>query len=204
MFGDIDGYEYLNNMYFHLGQDSDGSIRIAAGSDSPLTRNADVGKISTDTDGIAMYYQQVPASQSFTLSADVTINHLSKGNQNSFGLMVRDDIYLDTVITDTMGDFVAAGPLWMNTSTPWNCFARKSGQLIGGDMATRIYNPGETVHIEIRKGPDGYTCIFGDNAPVSAGFDFPLTAVDSDFVYVGLFAAKNADVTFRNINLTLQ
>lgn len=204
VFGDIDGYEYLNNLYFSLGQDSDGSIRIAAGSDSPLTRNADVGKISTDTDGIAMYYQQVPANQSFTLSADVTINHLSKGNQNSFGLMVRDDIYLDTVITDTMGDFVAAGPLRMNTSTPWNCFARKNGQLIGGDMASRIYNPGETVHMEIRKGPDGYTCIFGDNAPVSAGFDFPLTAVDSDFVYVGLFAARNADVTFRNVNLTFQ
>lgn len=204
VFGDLDGYEYLNTMYFSLGQENDGSIRIAAGSDSPLTRSGDVGKISTDSDGIAMYYQQIPANQNFTLSADVTIHYLDKGNQNSFGLMVRDDVYLDTVIGDTMGDYVAAGPLRMNSSTPWNCFARKNGQLIGGDAAVRIYNPGETVHLEIRKGPDGYTCIFGDNPPVSAGFDFPLTSIDADYVYAGLFAARNADVTFQNVNLTLQ
>ena len=76
--------------------------------------------------------------------------------------------------------------------------------MIPGSAATRVYTAGETVHIEIRKGPDGYTCIFGDNPPVSAGFDFPLTAVDSDYVYVGLFAARNADVTFRNVNLIPQ
>ena len=60
------------------------------------------------------------------------------------------------------------------------------------------------MHLEIRKGPDGYTCIFGDNAPVSAGFDFPLTAIDSDHVYVGVFVSKSADVTFQNLSLTLQ
>ena len=204
VFGNLDGYEYLNNMYFSLGQEGDGGIRIAVGGDSPLTRSGDIGKISAESDGLAMYYQQIPASQNFIFSADVTINYLDKGNQNSFGLMVRDDIYLDTVIGDTMGDYVAAGPLQMNSSAPWNCFARKSGQLIPGSAATRVYTAGETVHIEIRKGPDGYTCIFGDNPPVSAGFDFPLTAVDSDYVYVGLFAARNADVTFRNVNLIPQ
>ena len=103
VFGNLDGYEYLNNMYFSLGQESDGGIRIAVGGDSPLTRSGDIGKISAESDGLAMYYQQIPASQNFIFSADVTINYLDKGNQNSFGLMVRDDIYLDTVIGDTMG-----------------------------------------------------------------------------------------------------
>lgn len=204
VFGDIDGYEFLNHLYFSLQPQSDGSIRMAAGGDSPLTRDADVGKIAASSDGLAMYYQQVPANRNFILSADVTINYLEKENQNSFGLMVRDDIYLDTVINDTMGDYVAAGPLQMASDQPWNCFARKNGQLISGGTASRIYNPGETLHLEIRKGPDGYTCIFGDNAPVSAGFDFPLTAIDSDFVYVGMFVSKSADVTFQNISLILQ
>ena len=118
--------------------------------------------------------------------------------------MVRDDIYLDTVVNDTLGDYVAAGQLQLSSASPWNCFARKNGQLISGGNASRIYKAGETVHVEIRKGPDGYTCVFGDNAPVSAGFDFPLTAVDSDRVYVGMFVARSADVTFRNVNLIYQ
>ena len=99
---------------------------------------------------------------------------------------------------------MAAGELQLSSASPWNCFARKNGQLISGGTASRVYKAGETVHVEIRKGPDGYTCVFGDNAPVSAGFDFPLTAVDSDRIYVGLFVARSADVTFRNVNLIYQ
>lgn len=204
VFGDIDGYEYLNNMYFQLQPQSDNSIRMAVGVESSSIRNLAVGKIAQGSDGIGMYYQAVPADRNFTLSADVTINSLSNSNQNSFGLMVRDDIYLDTVLNDTLGDYVAAGPLMLGSSQPWNCFARKNGQLISGGNASRTYSAGETVHMEIRKGPDGYTCIFGDNAPVSAGFDFPLTSLDSSNVYVGMFIARGADVTFRNVNLILQ
>ena len=204
VFGDVDGYEYLNNMYFNLQPGGDGSIHMAVGVESNLIRNFSAGKIAQASDGIGMYYQAVPADRNFTLSADVTINRLNNTNQNSFGLMVRDDVYLDTVLNDTMGDYVAAGPLMSASSQPWNCFARKNGQLISGGTATKVYNEGETVHMEIRKSSDGYTCIFGDNPPVSAGFDFPLSTLDSSNVYAGMFIARGADVTFRNISLTLQ
>lgn len=204
VFGDVDGYEYLNSMYYSLQPENDGSIHMAVGVESSSIRNYPVGKIAQKSDGIGMYYQAVPSDRNFTLSADVTINRLNNTNQNSFGLMVRDDIYLDTVLNDTLGDYVAAGPLMLASSQPWNCFARKNGELISGGSASKIYNAGETVHLEIRKSADGYTCIFGDNPPVSAGFDFPLTALDSGNVYVGMFIAKGADVTFRNVNLTLQ
>ena len=100
---------------------------------------------------------------------------------------------------------MAAGQLQLSSASPWNCFARKNGQLISGGTASRIYKAGETVHVEIRKGPDGYTCVFGDNAPVSAGFDFPLNCSQILTVsYVGMFVARSADVTFRNVNLIYQ
>ncbi len=204
VFGDVDGYEYLNNMYFQMQPGGDGSIQMAVGVDSSSIRNYPVGKIAPGSDGIAMYYQAVPADRNFTLTADVTINRLNNTNLNSFGLMVRDDVYLDAVLNDTLGDYVAAGPLMSASAQPWNCFARKNGELISGGFASRTYSAGETVHMEIRKSSDGYTCIFGDNPPVSAGFDFPLTALDSGNVYVGMFIARGADVTFRNINLIMQ
>ena len=48
---------------------------------------------------------------------------------------------------------------------------------------------------------DGYTVTYGDNAPASAGFDYPLTAVDSDYIYVGFYVSRNCNVTFRDIAL---
>lgn len=204
VFGNIDGYEYLNSMYFCLQGNSDNSIHMAVGTNSGATRTQQVGGIEQGSDGIAMYYREVPSSANFILSADVTINAYNASVLNSFGLMVRDDIYLDTVVNDTLGDYVAAGQLQLSSASPWNCFARKNGQLTSGGTASRVYKAGETVHVEIRKGADGYTCVFGDNAPVSAGFDFPLTAIDSDHVYVGMFVARSADVTFKNVNLVYQ
>lgn len=206
VFGDIDAYEYLNDVYFSLSSYEEGIWMRAGrfeGNDSSVV-GARVGKISATTDGIAMYYQPVPADRNFTLSADVIIHHFDPNNQASFGLMVRDDIYLDTVTSDTLGDYVAAGPLMSGSDKPWSCFARKNGVLTQGQTATRLYSPGETLHLEIRKTSDGYTCTFGDNAPVSAGFDFPLTAIDSEYVYGGIFVARSADVTFWNVNLELE
>ena len=207
VFGDIEAYEYMNNVYFNLSPYADEMIWMKAGrfeENSSSAASARVGKISADTDGIAMYYQAIPADRNFTLSADVTIYHLDPNNQASFGLMVRDDIYLDTVTSDTLGDYVAAGPLMLGSDEPWNCFARKNGQLVSGGTATKIYKPGEIVHVEIRKTSDGYTCTFGDNPPISAGFDFPLSTIDSEYVYAGMFVARSADVTFWNIHLELE
>lgn len=201
VFGDLDGYEYMNHQYFSMQPNEDGSIRIAAGILTPADQKIGIGKIAAASDGIAMYYKQLPADQNFTFSADAAILGLDANNQASFGLMVRDDIYLDTVINDTLGDYVAAGPLMLGSSETWNCFARKNAVLTKGSTADRSYGVGETVHLEIRKSSDGYTCTFGDNAPVSAGFDFPLTGRDPEHVYVGIFGARSVDIQFSNIQL---
>ncbi len=204
VFGAIDGYEYMNPQYFSMQPHEDGTIRMAAGILSPADQKFSVGKIAARSDGIAMYYQQIPADRNFTFSADVTIDAIDPNNQASFGLMVRDDIYLDTVIQDLLGDYVAAGPLMLDTSEPWNCFARKNGTLTKGGAITANASVGDTIHLEIRKSSDGYTCIYGDNEPVSAGFDFPLTKRDSEHVYAGLFVSRSVDVRFSNIHLTIE
>lgn len=203
VFGDIGGYEYMNPLYFTMQPYENGSVQMAAGRFDPATGTANVGKIGASSDGIAMYYTAVPADRNFTLSADLMINHLDANPQSSFGLMVRDDIYLDTVSNDTLGDYVAAGPLMMGSNDPWNCFARKGGTLTRGGSLSRSYGAGDSLHVEIRKSSDGYTCTFGDNVQISAGFDFPLTAVDSEYVYPGIFVARSADVSFWNISLEL-
>jgi hypothetical protein len=161
------------------------------------------GKISTVTDGLAMYYKKVPVGVNFTLSAKMKINSYFKNNQVSFGLMVRDDCYVDKQMPDALGDYVAAAPLLLTREDGIvKCFARKSGQIFNGGTINGGLAEGTTIDVKIISSNDGYALYFGDGEALTGGFDFKLTSVDPENVYVGMFAARNADVTFTDISLS--
>lgn len=179
---------------FILEKDSYGNMHIAVKNNK--------GKISDNTDGIAMYYKRIKADNRFCLSAKMRINDYLKNNQVSFGLMVRDDIYIDKCMLDIPGDYVAAAPLMLSDEgEEWNCYARKDGRLISGGVIKNSYKPGDVAELKIESLNDGYTCTFGNEQTVSEGFDFKLTRIDSEYIYAGMFAARNADVTFMDIKL---
>ncbi len=166
----------------------------------------DKGKIAASEDGIAFYYVSVPADALFCFTARVTIQRMEKNDQVSFGLMVRDDVYIDEWTADLLGDYVAAGPLkltQMDGGTAWNNFARKSGVLTQGGVLKSSYRAGDTVSVEISGTQDGYVCRFAEEEAVSGGFDFKLTSIDPEHVYVGMFAARNCDVVFSDVRLVV-
>lgn len=195
VFGDIT--EEVSKEQFILEPLSDNSLHIAV--------KDNCGKIAAVSDGIAMYYKKIPVGQKFILRAKAVINDYFLNDQVSFGLMVRDDCYVDKKTADILGDYVAAAPLLLtHGSECWNCFARKSGELIKGGICTRKYNPKDVVQLQIESTQDGYACTFGEEETVTGGFDFQLTGIDSENVYAGMFAARNADVTFTDIELILK
>ena len=192
VFGDIGGADIKEN--FVLETDSEGNLHIAA-------KNS-IGKIAAVSDGIAMYYKQLDVSKHFILTAQVRINDYFSNDQVSFGLMARDDVYVDYSTADILGDYVAAAPLLLtHGKDAVNCFARKSGVLTYGGNCTRPYKPGDVIELRLESTSDGYAATFGDEKTITGGFDFALTAVDPRHVYVGMFVARNADVTFKNIKL---
>lgn len=194
-FGDLGGNPTTDKHIFG-GQDENGNIHMA------VTGNK--GKIASTVDGIIMYYYKVPADRDFTLTANVTVNSFDINNQVSFGLMARDDMYLDYYTKDTLGDYVAAGPLMLkNTGSVWNCFARKSGVLTQGGTCANEIKAGETYALKIHSNSDGYACTFGNEETITGGFDFKLTSIDSEYVYVGMYVARNADVTFSDVSLEI-
>jgi hypothetical protein len=186
-FGNIGGADKLAKFSSKVTEDS---LTMA------VTGNA--GKIASTVDGLMMYFVQLPAGSTFTLTATATVNKLDANNQVSFGLMARDDMYIDTSISDTIGDYVAVGT---RNQGKINCFGRKSGALYDGPEATATYAAGSTVELKLVGTSDGFTLTYGDNETVSAGFDYALTSIDSDYIYVGFYVARNADVTFTNIKL---
>ena len=191
IFGDIGGDPNLIKDKFILEGNEDGSIHIAVNGK---------GKISSTTDGMAMYYYKVPADSNFVITANATVNSINKHNQVAFGLMARDAMYIDVNDKSALGDYVAAGSIQQGTA---NCFKRKDGALGYGGKLENPVEAGKTYAIKIESNSDGYACTFGDNAAISGGFDFKLTSIDADYVYVGLFVARQADVTFSDIKLVV-
>jgi hypothetical protein len=146
----------------------------------------------------------VPVNSSFTLTAKATINKLIVNDQVSFGLMARDEMYVDYNTAQTLGDYVAAAPLKLTQAGEvWNCFARKSGVLTQGGTCTNSISEGDTVNLCIESNSDGYACTFGNETTITGGFDFKLTSIDPNYIFVGMFAARNADITFSDIKLVV-
>lgn len=195
VFGDI--MEKPSKEHFTLEPSGEDAVHIAV-------RNS-IGKIAAVSDGIAMYYKKVPVGQNFILRAKATVHDYFSNDQVSFGLMVRDDMYLDQPTADILGDYVAAAPLMLTHGAEcWNCFARKSGELVPGGICTRAYQPGDVIPLQIESTSDGYACTFGEEQTITGGFDFQLTSVDAENVYAGMFVARNADVTFTDIEFRLK
>lgn len=204
-FSDVEGNLFTGSVFGNVG----GEDKITGGdfevfkSDKSinLTVKNNRGKIASNVDGIMMYYKRLPANTEFTLKAKVKINDIAKNDQVSFGLMARDDMYVDRSITDSIGDYVVAGSRMQGKI---NGFGRKNSKLYDGGVANIIYQKGDELDLVLTKTQDGYMVKYGENEPVSAGFDYPLTQIDSEYIYVGFFVARNANITFSDVSLKLK
>lgn len=193
VFGDVLGE--VDDTDFTLGTDANGDMNIAVRNNR--------GKISAVTDGIAMYYKKVDITEHFTLTARVKVNKIFANDQVSFGLMVRDDCYIDKNMPDILGDYVAAAPLFITKGEKATAtFARRSGQLVLGKDTNEVIKEGGEYELMLSSSSDGYAAKFGKGDVITGGYDFKLTAIDPAHVYVGMFVSRNADVIFSNIKYT--
>lgn len=191
-FGQLGGEPSAENHILETA--ADGSMHIAV--------RGNKGKIASSEDGLVMYYYQIPVGKQFKLSATVTVNALGEKNMNqiAFGLMARDDMYVDVARSPGFNsNYVVAGT-FANGST--NCFYRKGGTLSDPvPLTVEKVAAGESYDLSIVSNTDGFACTFGREPGQSQGYDFDLNAIDTQYFYVGMFAARNADVTFQNIYL---
>ncbi len=194
VFGDVGGQAKITEKNFTS------AIRENGKSDANITIgvSGNSGKIASGSDGMLFYYFPIRPGTSFTLTAHAKIERFTANNQVSFGLMARDDLYIDRYVPLTMGDYVAAGV--RNQGNIVN-YGRKSSALIGDAPQEKIVlEAGAEYDLRLSGTKDGFTLTFGGNT-VSAGFDYPLTAVDDETVYVGFYVVRNCEVTFSDVHL---
>ena len=197
VFGDCGGAEKIMDPEIYEIIEKNGVVEIHAG---PRDGSKSAGKIASASDGLAMYFQKLPASKDFTLSAKMKIINFANNNQVAFGLMARDDIYIDKFDNTINSDYVAAGALKIAKGAGFTSSWLRHNTGLTENAATAQAAPdkGQVVDLSITKKGNVYAVKYGKD---TATFEADLTSVDAANIYVGLFAARCADVEFSNISL---
>lgn len=154
------------------------------------------GKISSTADGLAMYYQPVSANENFQIYATAHINSIDNtSDQVGFGAIMADSIKVDTRDdTFNIKNYVAASPLYMSKGAVGG-FAKIDSTIVKGPALSEVPQAGDDVNVSIVKNGTKYTVTYGNSVST-----YELTETQMQgIMYVGLFAARNADITFSNI-----
>lgn len=186
---------------------------VAAASNT-ITVNADKsvsvesldnkGKISSNADGISFYYAALDAGKPFQITAKAHVDSFAPGNnQVSFGLMLRNTIGENESTAGHNSNLVAVGAL----NQKLQAFYR-TGVSSETDSEAKLATP-VTLIDSLPKAGDNYILKItktGDNKCI-VSIDSQTAVIDtaglftgSEF-YLGLFTARNAKVTFSDINL---
>lgn len=184
-FGAIGGNPNTTN--FNISE-SGNTVRIMAANNK--------GKISSTADGLAMYYQPVSANENFQIYASAHINSIDNtSDQVGFGAIMADSIKVDTNdATFNIRNYVAASPLEMAKGAVGG-FAKINGTISKGSSLSALPKAGDDVNVSIVKNGTSYTVTYGSSVST-----YQLTNTQMQgIMYVGLFAARNADITFSNI-----
>lgn len=187
VFGDVGGQDKITSTNFSIVEEEQGTIQMQSLNDR--------GKISSTTDGIAYLYQSVPLDRDFEFSATATINSIADHNQASFGIMLRNTVYDYVHGADyAKDDYLAVGAL----DKKIKLFNRMNTVQSKQELAEQLPIPvaGSSYQLTVKKMSDLFVITVNDDSYV-------VDSYASDVSYVGLFTARNAAITYENVELTL-
>lgn len=163
------------------------------------------GKFDSSGDGFAAAFMQIDKNKNFSASATVTVKAIGtdKPNQSAFGMMLRDDIYIDGEPADTYTgkevittNYVSASALGDGSGS---LLSREKGTLSkGGSVSVAV---GSSYEISILRVGQTVTVKFGNQTKTFTDFDF--VATDNDYMYLCLFANRGLEVEFSNVQFEI-
>lgn len=157
------------------------------------------GKIASASDGFAAAFMQIEKTKNFTVTAKVKVTNApaaSANSQSCYGIMLRDDIYINQYLSTVASNYVAAGMMHNKGAI----FSRASGTLTqpsGGGAIT----VGETHELSIVRVGQAVTVKVDATEKVFTDFDF--LSVDNDYMYICLFANRNVVAEFTEVKVEI-
>lgn len=174
------------------------SFSITQGSDDSgttfkITAASGKGKIESGGDILAAVFIQLPLKTAFTMTATATVESYG-GNQAGFGIMLRDDIYIDYDQT-VNSNYVTAGCYGTSAGAVMG-FVRNGGTLAGGSKNSSM--GAGTYELSLARTSQSVTAKIGTYT-YNAESDFDFAVSDGEYVYLCLWVTRGTTVTFSNI-----
>ena len=160
-------------------------------------------KFASTQDGFGAIFTQIDIKKNFTISAKVTVTGCTAtkmDNQVAFGIMLRDDIYIDTNNTAIVSNFVSAsvsggGKANMSRTS-------KTSLDYGGNIAyaqdaeyeLTLVRLGQVVTATISQGSNSVTTTFTD---------YSYVGIDNNYFYLCLFANRGLTVEFSEVTFAI-
>lgn len=206
-FGDTGGNPQMAVNGYYATETSAGVFKVGQYAEKEDGSVNFKGKIQSADDAMAFAFRQVSIDDNFKLTATGKV--LTEGNtkQAGFGLILRDDVYLnqEAKVSSINSNYVAAGFLTNNSVDGVNVlFHRETGTLKKGEALSGLYQVGDVVEFSIERTGQIVvtTVVYKGNTYTQTYTDFDFTAVDQQYVYVGMFGIRGTTVEFTNVNYT--
>lgn len=177
---------------------SDGSVYLEA-------KNG--GKIASGHEGISFFYQDIPSTMNFEFFTKAKVERFpGDNNEQSFGIMIRDQIGNHRDNSEFTSNFIAVGPVESIKKTGIRPFYRQGATSTAPSSGTRMIldtfdgvNPpskDEEYDLKIKKIGDAYVITANEKSEVI----YTPNQFDQT-IYAGLFVSREADITFSNFGI---
>lgn len=165
------------------------------------------GKITNTSEGIAFCFKQVSINDNFEVSVKAKVlKVVGDGKQDGFGLMLRDGCWLPANDSSYLSNYTAAG-IWRNKNTDINInFSRANRTAItkSGNTLSSYPSVNDTLEFSIKRTGQAVVCVtkYNGETYTTNYLDFDYIAIDNDYFYIGMFAARGTVVEFTDLVYT--
>lgn len=201
---DVQSEGWYGTAFGDIGSSDCGSFYTINSTADTFTVGNDSGKgkISSSSEGLAMIFKQVAANKNIEFTATVTLTTFTANKQTGFGIMLRDDIYIDQFNKSILSNYCAAGVYYSSDNQIGNSlYARINGKLTPSGNNLEGLKQGDSLELSIKK--INSTVIVAINGVEVSYYDFDLVSIDGSYMYVGMYATRNTIATFTNVNFTI-
>jgi hypothetical protein len=201
-FGNTGGNPQSSSNGYIAKEVSEGVFQVGQHLDSGSNK----GKFENAGDGFAFVFRQVEANKNFTLTVSGKIVYTAATKQAGFGLMLRDDCIIGQTATGSIStNYVTAGLLCDASAMNVNFYRENSSLKKGSANISPLAAVDDTFTMTIERVGQSVTVtvVYGGQTYTSTHVDFDFFAVDTGYMYVGMFANRGTVVEFSNVEFTI-
>ncbi len=161
------------------------------------------GKISLGTDGIAMIFKQISIDDNIKISAKVKVLETKEIKQAGFGLMIRDDIYVEQNLPNSniRSNYIAAG-FYTSEGFTNIIYKRENTSFTNeNNLETGFYKANDEAYLEITRLGQSINVMvhYKGKSYEKNYYDFDLAAIDNKYYYIGMFATRGTVCSFSEV-----